>query len=140
MPRVKIELPKEFIFSTEVKVRIGDVNYGGHVGNDAILSIAHTARLEFLNSFDYSELDVEGVSMIMTDSAIVYKGESFFGDVLKIEISANDFTKFGFDLVYRITNQDKKDIAYIKTGMVCFDYEVRKIALLPQKVVVNFSK
>lgn len=140
MPRVKIELPKEFIFSTEIKVRIGDVNYGGHVGNDAILSIAHTSRLEFLNSFGYSELDVEGVSMIMADSAIVYKGESFFGDVLKIEISANDFSKFGFDLVYKITNQDKKDIAYIKTGMVCFDYEVRKIALLPQKVIANFTK
>jgi len=134
MARVKIDLPDKYIFETEIKVRIGDVNYGGHVGNDAILSIAHDARLQFLSSLDYSELDVEGTSMIMADSAIIYKGESFFGDTLKIEVGVNDIHKLGFDLIYKISNSStKKDIAHIKTGMICFDYDNRKITALPEK-------
>jgi len=140
MARIKIGLPEKFIFSTDIKVRIGDVNYGGHVGNDSILSIAHSARLEFLHSYNYSEMNVEGVSLIMADSAIIYKGESFFGDVLTVEIAATDFSKAGFDLVYKISNKKiKKDIAYIKTGMVSFDYKKRKITALPEKVFTQFS-
>lgn len=133
MARVKIDLPNKFTFSTEIPVRIGDVNYGGHVGNDAILSIAHDSRLLFLKHFGYSELELEGVSMIMADSAVVYKGEAFFGDIVKVEVTAADFHKFGFDLVYKMTNSENgKDIAHLKTGMLCFNYEVRKLALLPE--------
>ena len=141
MARVKIELPEKFIFSTDIKVRIGDVNYGGHVGNDAVLAISHSARLEFLKNFGYSELEIEGVSLIMADSAIVYKGESFFGDTLLIEMGASDFSKYGFDLVYKISNKEtKKDIAYIKTGMLCFNYETRKLVSLPKNVITTFNK
>ena len=39
MNRVSLHLPENFSFSTEIPIRITDVNYGGHVGNDSILSI-----------------------------------------------------------------------------------------------------
>lgn len=139
MARVKIDLPNNYLFSTEIKVRIGDVNYGGHVGNDAILSIAHDARLGFLNHFGYSELEVEGASLIMADSAIIYKSESFFGDTLLVEVGVNDIHKLGFDLVYRLSNKETgKDIAHIKTGMICFDYKARKIQALPEAAKAKF--
>jgi acyl-CoA thioester hydrolase len=48
MARIKIEIPEQFIFETQLKVRIGDINYGGHMGNDAVLTLAHQARIEFL--------------------------------------------------------------------------------------------
>jgi len=134
MARVKIDLPEKFLFTTNIKVRIGDVNYGGHVGNDAMLAIAHDARLQFLHSLGYSELDVEGTSLIMADSAVIYKGESIFGNTIKVEIGVNDIHKLGFDLIYKISNiENNKDIAHIKTGMICFDYENRKIAAVPEK-------
>lgn len=132
MARVKIDLPDKFIFSTNIEVRIGDVNYGGHVGNDSLLSIVHDARLKFLKHFGYTELELDGVSMIMADAALIYKGEAFYGEMLKIEISATDFHKYGFDLIYKITNEKTgKDVCIVKTGMLCFNYETRKIALLP---------
>lgn len=37
MARVKIELPEKFIFKTEIPIRIDDINYGGHLGNDTVL-------------------------------------------------------------------------------------------------------
>ena len=33
MGRVKLELPETFSFSTELTVRVTDLNYGGHLGN-----------------------------------------------------------------------------------------------------------
>ena len=139
MARVKIDLPEIFNFSTNIEIRIGDVNYGGHVGNDAILGIMHTARLKYLASFGYSELDLEGVSMIMADSAVQYKGESFFGDTLTVFIQAVEFHKLGFDLIYKIENQDHKSIAFAKTGMLCFDYKERKLASMPENAKINMQ-
>ena len=135
MARVKISLPSTFNYSTEVEVRIGDVNYGGHVGNDSILAIMHTARLHYLKHYEYSELNLEGVSLIMADSAVQYKGESFFGDTLTVFVQATEFHKLGFDLVYKIINQDQKDIVFAKTGMLCFDYEKRKLAEMPELAI-----
>ena len=37
MPRIKLELHEILIYSTEIPVRITDINYGGHLGNDSIL-------------------------------------------------------------------------------------------------------
>ena len=50
MERIKINLPETFTFSTIIKIRITDINYGGHVGNDSFLSLVHEARLQFLAS------------------------------------------------------------------------------------------
>lgn len=135
MARVKITLPEHFTFSTRVPIRIQDVNYGGHVGNDAILSIMHEARVQFLGNIGCSELDACGVGMIMADVAIVYKGEGFRGDVFLVEVTADELSPFGFELVYRLsTERDgrKLPIAEGKTGMVCFDYQQKKVARLPE--------
>ena len=135
MSRVKIELPDSFPFSTPIKVRMSDVNYGGHVGNDAILSIMQEARLQYFRSLGYEHEGggTEGAGIIMADAAIVYKAESFYGDELEVHVAASDFTRLGFDLVYKITRKaDGRDIAHGKTGVVCFDYESRKVKPLSE--------
>lgn len=135
MSRVKIKFPTEKpLFNAVVPVRIGDVNYGGHVGNDAILSIIHEGRMQMLSAFGLSEMDAGGVGLIMADVAIAYKGESFYKDTLDVAIYANELTGTSFDLLYHITtkrNGELMQVAHAKTGMVCFDYKIRKIAVLP---------
>jgi len=134
MTRIKIELPEKFIFKTEIVIRVSDLNYGGHLGNDSVLSICHEARLRFLKHLDYSELDIEGSGIIMSDAAIQYKSESFYGDELKIEIGVSDFTKNACNFVYRLTNKENaKIIALVKTGIVFYDYKLRKILVIPEK-------
>lgn len=135
MSRVKIKFPAEKpLFQTRIPVRIGDVNYGGHVGNDAVLSIIHESRMQMLTSFGLSEMDAAGVGLIMADVMIAYKGESFYEDVLMVEIYAVEFTTVSFDLLYNINttrNGKERAIAHAKTGMVCFDYDSRKVTNLP---------
>lgn len=133
MPRIKIEMPENYSFSTELPVRISDINYGGHLGNDAVLSMVHEARVRFLNHYHYNELDVEGLGIIMTDSAIVYKAESFYGEKIQIDVAVGDFNKYGCDFYYLITNKETAvEIAHAKTGIVFFDYEERKVTAVPE--------
>ena len=134
MARIKFELPKNFLFTTEIDVRIGDINYGGHLGNDSILSLIHEARLRFLREFGYSEVDVDGAGIIMVDSVIIYKSEGFYGDVLVFDVTVTECGKYGCDFTYRLSNKETgKEIARAKTGIVFFDYEKRKVIKMPEK-------
>lgn len=133
MARIKIDLPEKFIFETEITVRISDINYGGHLGNDAVLSIVHEARLRFFNSLGYTEKNIEGAATIMTDAAIVYRNEGFYGNVLKISLAIQDVSNSGFDVLYKLVRtSDQKEIAKVKTGVAFFDYELKKIITIPE--------
>lgn len=135
MARVQIELPQSWFFRTRLAVRVTDVNYGGHLGNDRVLGLAHEARVRWLASCDLSEKDVGGVGLIMADAALVFRGEAFLGDELEVELGAAEVRRSGFDLVYRLTRPaDAAEIALVKTGMVCFDYAARKVARLSHEL------
>src|SRR6188508_961579 len=135
MPRLTIDLPNSFKFSTELTVRASDLNYGGHVGNDSILTIMQEARIVYYRSLGFKdEMSFEGsIGHIIADASVIYKSESFLGDVLKIKIGIKDFTKYGFDMIYVIQNKaTDKDVAIGKTGIVCFDYNKRKVSAIPE--------
>lgn len=134
MARIKIDLPGTFSFTATIPVRITDINYGNHVGNDALLSIIHEARMQFLLKHGYTELNFEGVGLIMTDVGIEFKKEIFYGDTLEIKIAVADLTSIGFDLYYLIEKQkdnNKLTVAIAKTGMLCYDYDRKKITVVP---------
>jgi YbgC/YbaW family acyl-CoA thioester hydrolase len=134
MARIKIHLPETFLFSTTIPIRITDLNYGGHVGNDTVLTLLHEARMQFLKRFHYTELEFEGASLIMSDVAIEFKSELFYGDVVIAYVTANDFSGVGFDICYKLVNEKNKKITAIaKTGMVCFDYSSRKVVAVPEE-------
>ena len=138
MSRVKLKFPNDNpLYIATIPVRIGDINYGGHVGNDAVLSLIHEARMLWLAGHGYDELNAGGNSLIMADVMIAYKGEGFYGDILTVKIYADEVTDRSFDLLYHISTQrdgQQKDIAHAKTGMICFDYTSRKIALLKNEL------
>jgi acyl-CoA thioester hydrolase len=134
MARIKVAIPDYAHFEATIPVRVTDLNYGNHLGNDALLSILHEARMQLLGNFGWSELDLAGASMIMADVAIEYKGEGFYGDVLQIKLAFDDISKYGFDITYHVLNQNGKEVARAKTGMLCFDYQNRKLMTLPAEV------
>jgi acyl-CoA thioesterase FadM len=137
MPRLKISLPSNSNFTTTIAIRITDLNYGGHVGNDTVLTLIHEVRMQFLKKFNYTELDFAGTSLIMSDVAIEFKNEVFYGDVLTASVIANDFTRVGFDIYYKLskTIDDKETVVAIaKTGMICFNYTNKKVVAVPEEV------
>ncbi len=142
MQRIKIELPQEFHFTTQLAIQIGDVNYGGHVGNEKFLAIAHEARMRFLQSMQTAELQFFGVGLIIADCAIEFKAELFWGDHLHIAVAVVGIDKFGFDLIYKIEVEKegtKKLAGIVKTGMLCYDYTTKKLDRVPEEFAMQFS-
>ena len=137
MARIKIDIPEKIIGTFIIPVRITDINYGNHVGNDAFVSIIHEARMQWLKRYDYTELKIEGIGLIMSDLAIEFKSESFYGDVVEVKLGAGDISRVGFDLYYQLfAKRDHENIllANAKTGMVCYDYDKRKVTAVPEKL------
>ncbi len=133
MARVKLELPDRFVFTTEIGVHISYINYGGHLGNDAVLSLLHEARVRFFHSLGYSELDIEGRGIVMADAVVVYLSEAFHQDLLVISMAVTSFHAAGCDLYYQIMNKATgKEVARAKTGIVFFDYQARRPVRVPE--------
>ena len=133
MARIKLDMDGvEFVFRTEMEVRITDINYGRHVGNDAMLGLLHEARLRFLAHFGFSEEDIGGVGMLMGDAVVQFKAVAFRGDRLAVELGLADVERRTYDLMYRVTRTgDGAVVALAKTGMVAFDYATNRLADLP---------
>jgi acyl-CoA thioester hydrolase len=140
MPRIRISIPESFSFSAIIPIRITDLNYGGHVGNDAILSLLHEARVQFLKHYEFTELDFAGTSLIMSDVGIEFKSEVFYGSSIKVMVTAGEFTRAGFDIFYQMMNaENNKLVAVAKTGMVCFDYPTRKVTAVPAQALAKLQ-
>jgi acyl-CoA thioester hydrolase len=135
MARVKLNFPSQKpIFTAQIPLRITDMNYGNHLGNDIVLSIMHDARMQFLASLGYTELEVGGCGMIMADVMIAYRNEGYYGDVLTVELFTDEVGSRSFDFMYRITTTREEkliEIAQAKTGMVCYDYKAGKVCSIP---------
>jgi len=137
MPKTKITLPERFTFTTEIPIRITDLNYGGHVGNDSVLSILHEIRVQFLRHHEYTELDLAGTGLIMADVAIEFKSEVFYGETIRAFVAAAEFSRVGFDIYYKLEKLSGTKwvtVAVARTGMVCYNYTQKKIASVPKEV------
>ena len=140
MARIKLDVPDKFNFATELSVRTGDVNYGGHMGNDALLSLLNEARIRFLEKHGFSEKDAGGAGLIMSDVAIVYKAQAFHGNRLLIEVAVSELGRHGCDLLYKVTHKESgREVARAKTGIVFFDYSSNKMAKTPEEFTRLFA-
>ena len=142
MARIKIEGAPTYPFVTTIPIRISDINYGNHVGNDSILSIVHEARMQFLGQYGYTEMNCGGVGLIMSDAGIEFKKELFYGNVIEVHIGVSNLSAVGFDIFYKIIKKEKDKAviaALAKTGMICYNYELKKIASVPAAIKEKFE-
>ena len=143
MARIKLTVPAKRIFSANIPVRITDINYGNHLGNDALVSLVHEARMQWLAGGNFTELDTHGAGLIMGDLAIEYKAESFYGDQLIVSVAVADIQKISFDIYYEVSvlRKDRSIIiANAKTGMVSYHYTLKKVVGLPEEFRLFLEK
>ena len=142
MNRIKINIPDHFSFSTKMTIRISDLNYGGHVGNDTILSIIQEARQQYLQTKGYQELNINGNGLIMVDALIEYKKELNYADDILVSVTAIDFDKMGFDFYYKIEliqNDEFILATKAKTGMLLYDYSNKKKVSITEELIQLLS-
>jgi 4-hydroxybenzoyl-CoA thioesterase len=129
---MKLELPEQFGFRTEIEVLEKHLHLGLHLGSATLFTLLNDARIAFFVALGWSEVDVEGAGTIMSDAVVLYKAESFQGDTLRIEMTAGEFSRTGCDLFYRVTNaRTGAEVARAKTAIGFMDYATRKVVAVP---------
>ena len=135
MARIVFDTPTHFGFATEVQVYISHVNQGGHLDNAQLLSLVSEARVRFFRSLGYPEADVAGLSTVVGDIVAQYKSEAFHGETLRVEMTPQDFNRYGFDLVFRMAEASQgREIARGKIGIVFISKADRRPAPIPESV------
>ncbi|WP_019143102.1 thioesterase family protein [Noviherbaspirillum massiliense] len=142
MPRLKLEFPEDqYCYSTQLTVRVTDINGANHLGNDSMISMISEARARFLYDFGIHDTAEEGIGTIVTDLATTYRAEAHARDQLLFEVGVMDFNKYGGDIIFRITRpRDQALIAMAKSGFVFFDYKARKVTAMPEGFYSRFAK
>ena len=140
MARVKVNLPDNYDFSTNVMVRLGD-SRSGHLGNNALVEILNEVLMRLLLEHGFTDFKVDNYLLIVADLAVIFQAEAFYGTKLDIKLSVADFSKNGCELTYFITNDnDGQEIARAKMGVLFFDIEKRVSVPVPVKFKSIFDK
>ncbi len=137
MPRIKIDLPEKIVGVFTIPLRITDINYGSHVGNNSFVEIIHESRVQFLKQNGFTELDVAGSSLIMSELALEFINESFYDDLLDVKIFVGEISRVSFELFYSVStcrNNNEILLTKAKTGMVCFNYKEKKVEAIPAEL------
>lgn len=138
MTRISLQLPDEFPFSTELEVRVGDLNYGNHLGNDSLLTLIHEARRRFLLALGIEEIGADGIGLVIADAAVVYRSQAFYADKLRIEVAIGEFASRSCEFYYRVSQATgSRVVAEAKTGAVCFDFRAQKTVAFPAAIRDN---
>jgi len=133
MTRVQIKLPEQLSFSTNITLYQSHINYGGHLDNALLLTVVSEARVRFFKALGWTELDVDGVGIIVSDAALQYRSEAFQGEVMVVRMGAANFSRKGCDLLWCMNEQSTaREVARGKTGIVFFDYATHKTVPVPQ--------
>lgn len=141
MARIALELPEVWPFETRLHIRITDLNYGAHLGNDRVLAFLHEARARYLAQWGITETDAYGVGMAMVDAAIQFRAEGFFGDEVLARVAVGDITAKSWDFLYRLELPGRdKVLALAKTGMVAFDYRERRVTRIPEELLARLRQ
>ena len=76
----------------------------------------------------------------MRDVLIEFKKEIFYGDAINVFVTISNFSRAGFDLFYKmVKSTDDTIVAIAKTGMICYNYDSKKIVSVPEKMLNIFQ-
>jgi len=140
MARLKLDFPEDqYCYSTQLTVRVTDINAGNHLGNDSMISMISEARARFLYEYGVQETARAAVGIIVTDLATTYKAEAHARDQLLFEVGVMDFNQYGGDIIFRITRPaDGKLVAMAKYGFVFFNYQASQVVPMPDDFRAKF--
>lgn len=128
------------VFNTLIDVRVYDLNYGNHLGHDSLVSFFHEARVRLFKKMGYTELNIHGLGILVTNLAVNYVNEAFYSDKLSITIGVGVINKASMQLLYSAVNHDtKREIASALTTIVFYDHSKEKVVRIPQEFLSAIS-
>ncbi|MGV8057338.1 MAG: acyl-CoA thioesterase [Smithellaceae bacterium] len=133
MARIKLVEQEAYEFHYTVSVEPRDINAGGHLSNDALVSLLGTAKARMFQSLDLKpfNLDDGETGIIMSDLAVNYKAQAYLFDKITIETHIGEFFRTGFRMFHRLKRDDVL-VALAESGMITYNYNMEKIVAVPE--------
>ena len=141
MPRVTLKEQKSYEFSHPLTVRVTDINYAGHLGNEALLGLIHEARASFMRALNFNTLldKNRSVGLIIADLAVNFKAEVFAHEKIIIDSQIDELSKKSLRLFHRIRKGEQL-VALVETGLVAYAYQERKVTVLPDEFLAGLRQ
>jgi acyl-CoA thioester hydrolase len=132
MAKIKLKVQSNYSFQYHTTLKVRDINYGGHLGNDAVVSLLQEARMALLRELGGSELDLgDGeTGIIMNELAVNYRAEGRLMDEITIHSEINDLKTASFRICHRMARGDDT-LVLAEVGLVAFNYKTGRISEVP---------
>lgn len=136
MERVKLDFPAEAVIHRHpLTVRITDMNYGRHLGHDAVVSLLHEARIQAFAALDLPEWDMHGHPSVVADLAIQYHSEARWPDALLIETAVLEPQGKALIIYQRIYQADSEQlVATSRVNQLLIDLATGRPVEVPTQV------
>jgi acyl-CoA thioester hydrolase len=140
MPRLKLNPLPGYRFECRQRVRVTDVNYGGHLAHNALAGLLHQVRIELLHGLGCTELDLgDGrTGLIQTDLALTFAAEAFMLDELTGRSEFAEVRGTTFRLCHEVRRGDEL-VALAELGFAGYDYAARRAVALPAVFVAQVA-
>ncbi|TVM08154.1 MAG: thioesterase [Halomonas sp.] len=142
MERVKLNFPTDaVIHHHSVSVRVTDMNYGRHLGHDALVSLLHEARSQALMAVGYPEWDLAGFHSVVADLAVQYQSEARCPDVLVVETAIPDPAGKALSVYHRVlADEGARLVATARLNLLVMDSTAGNPVAVPAEVVQALAK
>lgn len=136
MERVKLEFPAEAIIHRHpLTVRVTDMNYGRHLGHDALVSLLHEARIQAFAALDLPEWDMHGYPTVVADLAVQYQSEARWPDALIIATAVPEPQGKALTVYQRIYQAESEQIvASARVNQLLIDVASGRPVEVPEQV------
>lgn len=141
MGRVRLKMQENYEFCYQTTIKVRDINYGGHMSNDALVGLLHEARIDMLRTMGLTELDLGTgtTGMILSDLAVNYRSQGFMGDEIAIYIHVDDISSSSFRYYYKAL-KGETILALAESGMAAFNYDTNSLDDIPQTFLNGLEK
>ncbi|WKD27156.1 thioesterase family protein [Halomonas sp. KG2] len=139
MERVTLDFPTAAIIHRHpLTVRVTDMNYGRHLGHDALVSLLHEARVHAFAALGLPEWDMKG---IVADLAVQYQSEARWPDALVIETAVPEPQGKALTVYQRICHAETdKVVATARVNQLLLDLSSGRPVKVPDDVAQAIAR
>jgi acyl-CoA thioesterase FadM len=133
MAIIRLKQQQSYRFEYTATLGVGHINYGKHLGNDALVTLLHDARLVLFKGLGATELDLgDGqTGTIMNELAVNYRAEGKLLDEVTVHSDFSRIKTASFQMNHLVTRGDDI-IAVAEVGLVTYNYDEASISPIPE--------
>lgn len=129
------------IHETKISVRYSETDQMGRVYYSRYLEWFELARSEHLKAagYPYSEMEKQGVYLVVADTYIKYIKPAKYEDVISIKTNIKEITKVSVLFEYEVINDRTKDMLATGNSKLVSVTRDGKITSLPETIKSNIA-